>query len=616
MDFQVKKRYGAARIGEIFINNKKVITPNIIYLNTPRLKAPNFADILISNIEKKTQKPLLIVNNSIFSTIKNISKGDLQFSNYLVYLKDLANDINFSEINQNKKNIKNFFIITSNKDLIDESLINNKASFFIISNAYQLFVQHSKFVEYITELRRKIGYQKMIYVPCIGYPSNLALLTYMGIDFFDSISAILAARKNILLFSNVSYNKYELNEIPCSCPICNRFKYKPSELKFQQILKHNYYALFNEMKNVRNAIKQGSLRELLETRIRANPSVTAILRILERKYYNYLEERIPLVRKSQIIATSKDSLFRPEIKRFQERIMKRYRKPESTKILLLLPCSAKKPYSFSKSHKLFRERLNSLKNPYIVHELIITSPLGIVPRELDLIYPASSYDIPVIGIWDEDEKKIIRKLLQNYLEINHYYKIIIHLPEDIKKFIQNDLKDGVNTCVDDKPTSKKSLDKLLKELIKATDGYEHIKASNRKIENIKSIASYQLGNKLADSLIKDCNIKGKYPNLRIMYKNKQLGMFTQERGLISLTYDGGKRIVNHGKYWVKIYDDFILKGSVFAPGIKDSDEDIRIGDEVLVLKNNKLCAVGVALMNGIEMKESTHGEAVKTRHIR
>ena len=36
-----------------------------------------------------------------------------------------------------------------------------------------------------------------------------------------------------------------------------------------------------------------------------------------------------------------------------------------------------------------------------LHELIVTSPVGLVPRELENSYPASSYDIPVIGIWYE-----------------------------------------------------------------------------------------------------------------------------------------------------------------------------------------------------------------------
>ena len=92
-------------------------------------------------------------------------------------------------------------------------------------------------------------------------------------------------------------------------------------------------------------------------------------------------------------------------------------------------------------------------------------------------------------------------------------------------------------------------------------------------------------------------------------------MMTKERGFISLTMEGAKKIAHCGEYWVEIYDDFTLKGSIFAPGIKDADETVRIGDEVIVLQNKKMCAVGVAQMNGTEMKETDKGEAVKTRHI-
>ena len=52
-----------------------------------------------------------------------------------------------------------------------------------------------------------------------------------------------------------------------------------------------------------------------------------------------------------------------------------------------------------------------------------------------------------------------------------------------------------------------------------------------------------------------------------------------------------------------------------APGIKDADDEIRIGDEVFVTRNKKLCAVGVAQMNGEEMRELNQGEAIKIRHI-
>ena len=122
------------------------------------------------------------------------------------------------------------------------------------------------------------------------------------------------------------------------------------------------------------------------------------------------------------------------------------------------------------------------------------------------------------------------------------------------------------------------------------------------------------GKKIAENLIKNCEIKGKYPYQKIMNGNSQLGMITKERGLISLTINGAEKICKYNKYWVEIYNDFTLKGSVFAPGIKDADYEIRIGDEVIVTRKNKLCAVGVAQMNGEEMKQLKQGEAVKIRH--
>ena len=613
MQFSVNKRDGPARIGELVIKDKRVITPNILFVNTSRFKAPGFADFIITNKDLKTKKPTLKILGSMFSSPHVKDKNEPQISDYLFYPKDLPKEVHTSAIKLYKKNKVDCYIIPANKE-IDDALKDNPASLFIVANAFQLIKQQSRFVDFIVELREKIGYQKMIYLPCVGDPSSLALLTYLGIDLFDSTAAIQAARNNFLLFSTGWHSINEMGEIPCNCPSCNKFQGKPSEMKFQQILEHNYYALQNEMKRVRNAIINGCLRELVETRVRVNPGLTAMLRNLDFNHYEFLEERMPLVRSSQLIATTKESLYRPEIKRFQERVIDRYRKPKSTKILLLLPCSAKKPYSFSKSHKLFRESLYNLKNPYVVHEVIITSPLGVVPRELELTYPASAYDIPVTGVWDEDEKKMIRRLLKRYLELNTYEKVIVHLPGAVREFITDLIKNPVNTCVDDNPTSEKSLEKLSSALEKTVESYDRIDAKTRLKEDLESLASYQFGRGTAKKLLTDCHIKGRYPELKIFYKDKQLGMITQQRGLISLTLEGASRIVESKHHWIDIYDDFALIGSVFAPGIKDADESIRIGDEVVVLKNKKLCAVGVALMNGNEMKESSRGEAVKIRH--
>jgi archaeosine synthase len=189
----------------------------------------------------------------------------------------------------------------------------------------------------------------------------------------------------------------------------------------------------------------------------------------------------------------------------------------------------------------------------------------------------------------------------------------MHIPRAMQQFVADLLKNPVSTCIDS-PTSAESLDELSNVLQKTTRMQKRVGPSQRAYENIKALACYQMSKPLAEHLLKDCTIRGKYPYQKIMLKNTQLGMVTEERGLISLTMEGGKRLASAEQYWIEIFDDFPLKGSVFVPGIKDADESIRIGDEVLVRKNKCLCGVGVALMNGTEMKELTHGEAVKIRH--
>ena len=62
---------------------------------------------------------------------------------------------------------------------------------------------------------------------------------------------------------------------------------------------------------------------------------------------------------------------------------------------------------------------------------------------------------------------------------------------------------------------------------------------------------------------------------------------------------------------------FILKGAdVMAPGIVDADEEIKEGDFVFVVEENygRPLAIGIALMNGREMKEKNRGKAVKIIH--
>src|SRR5947199_8932381 len=131
-----------------------------------------------------------------------------------------------------------------------------------------------------------------------------------------------------------------------------------------------------------------------------------------------------------MLAYAPESLARPEIIRFRRRIRERYAKPPSTSVLLLLPCSARKPYSTSRSHRRFRDAVLATANPSAVHEVIVTSPLGLIPRELERFYPAGAYDIPVTGDWSRDEGAMVTDDLRAFLAANRYETGVAHLASE------------------------------------------------------------------------------------------------------------------------------------------------------------------------------------------
>ncbi len=572
MGLRILKQDGPARIGENNIDKNKIKTPNILFIDNKRFRSPIFSEIILTNEKKQNNKPKIF-----FSKENRIYEDFLNDENNLLEIDD--------------------------KEI------------YAIKYAKQLFTNPTKFVYEIIEKRKEIGPEKILYVPSIAEPKNLSLLTYLGIDLFDSTNAIVNARDKIMFFKNGNKKTKDMKENSCICPICIKSNKKPDEMDFEEILYHNYYILFSELKNIRNSIRNNSLRNLVEQRIKADSNLTTVLRIIDDKYYNYLEEKTPIKSKNTLYANSIESMNRPEIKRFQNRAINRYKKPESAKILLLLPCSKKKPYSFSKSHSFFKRTINSIKNQYVIHELIVTSPVGIVPRELELIYPACNYDIPVTGTWFEHEKQMINYLLKEYIKKNEYDFVISHLKKDMIDFIKKIVKIDYKTCVDH-PTSKESLDLLKNTLNDITKKYDKVDRFKRVNEDVQSFASYHFGKKTAEKLLKNAKIKGRYPYQKIMKDNKQIGMIVKEKGKISLTLDGAKILFKEKKNIVNISDDFELVGSVFAPGIKNADEEIRIGDEVIVQKKNNLIAVGSAIMNGKDMKNLKFGEAVKIRHIK
>ena len=604
--FEVLERNGLARIGKWILKeqNAEIKTPNIMFISDHRIRAPEEAEILLSNKKLAGDKPFIIGSEGLFS---NSEKGitDYTVSPHLIYPLSQVELNEFAAKVNKEKFASKIFVVTGKGEAVAKAVEGIEAEVFVLANALQLVKKPNVFIQTIVNLRKAIGYQKLIYTPGLGSPNHIALLIHIGIDLFDSVSLILNAKLGYFLTAHGKINNEEIDEGFCYCPSC-----LDKKRDYDSLLVHNYYASLSELKVVRNAIRNTRLRELVEQRIRSEPWMVSVLRTLDTGYYSFQERYFP-VTGGELIAASNDSLFRPEIVRFRERVKERYKKPPHKKVLLFLPCSAKKPYSFSRTHKAFRRAIAECGNRSVVHEVIITSPLGVVPREVELFYPAQQYDIPVSRTWSRDEISMIGESILEFLKTNDYEAIVVHLPPDYG-FVHDFLDGFTNTC-DDRPTSSSSLQRLKDVLTEKVKTYEKVNRQTELRENMTSFARFQFGN-AGEALIRDAIIKGRYPNLRIFRDGKQIGMLVGERGMISLTLEGGRILAEQNAYRVKI-DDFKPKGNIFAVGVADADRDIRIGDDVVVLREEELVGVGVAAMSPKEMVESDRGEAVRIRHL-
>ncbi len=460
----------------------------------------------------------------------------------------------------------------------------------VLDKSLDLYQNPRIFIEEFIKFREEIGYQAALYLPGIALPHNLAILFYMGVDILDSSRAALLSSENYFLTSDGAWPADEIGEDECHCS--------------DSLYNHNMQMLLTEMHKVRGQISRGTLREYVEYKAKTSPKLVEILRRFDGQYYDFQEKRFP-ISGANFRATTRLALSRPDIQRFRKRIIERYRKPAVPKVLVLLPCSAKKPYSDSKSHYYFRNAIRNSGVSMDVHEVIITSPLGLVPRELELYYPAQNYDIPVTGQWFEDEKVMINNLLNKYLDINKYEHIINHLGDE------NLLDIDALVTTDGPPKSDASLKKLQTTLADITEGSKST-WKERSIQEICSMAMFQFGPK-AEQMFQGAVVKGRYPKLRIFQGKEQVASISHITGMLIPTLEGSKFLVEKDIHTVKIAD-FEITGNVFAVGVDDADPNIRVGDEVAVVRDGKLAACGTARMNGEEMVQSNRGEAVRARH--
>ncbi len=142
-----------------------------------------------------------------------------------------------------------------------------------------------------------------------GHPLILAFACLLGIDLFDSAYYALSARRGkYLLQSGQSFDLKSMKEVACNCPICSRFT--PKEFSERELALHNLYVIQEELRTIKQAIREERIWELVEQRIKAHPSLLdAYLQL--KKYGKFLERFEPLSRRKGVFYLGQESNVRP-----------------------------------------------------------------------------------------------------------------------------------------------------------------------------------------------------------------------------------------------------------------------------------------------------------------
>ncbi|HEV2428891.1 MAG TPA: DUF5591 domain-containing protein, partial [Thermoplasmata archaeon] len=471
-------------------------------------------------------------------------------------------------------------------------------------------------VRAVAELRERLGAEPILWAPRVALPNRLALLAYLGVDLVDSTETLWQASEDRLITSALGEIDPEAAALEglCDCSACRSGAPRSGG-------EHAEDELSRELRLVRTAIRTGRLRELVEARTASDPALSVMLRQADRLAGALLEERSPVTGAGIRGYVLKESHRRPEVRRFRARFLERYRPPPSKQVLLLVPCSKTKPYRNSRSHRRLARALEGLPNLPRLHVVSVTSPLGLVPREIEDLPPARHYDIPVTGDWDEEERGWVRTALAHLLKGAPYRRILVHLDPREYGFLEETFgaaPDRIRTLADDRTTSAEALRSLRAAATEALSGSTAVAGGALATvrEELESLAALQFGRPAAEALFRPpVRLHGRPWFQRITDGGgRDLATWQESRGLFQLTVAGGVRLQTVRALEVEVRADVPMKGDLFVPGVEHADPLIRAGDAVCLVRGGSLLAVGEAEMSGRMMQELSKGLAVHLRH--
>lgn len=290
---EIIRHCGPARLGRLHYNDSKIQTPNF-FLNLIKGIDINH-DIYLAASDLKTKKKPVVYDCGSFYQRTNFKIADVEKilpDEHVGFNvpRSIAEAAVERTVEFAKKHPKQGAVIQGSKyiDLREKCARGlEDRPLLLIANGAKLAKNPKLLVEIVTRVREIISPNSALYFP-FAPPHFFYLLAYMGIDLFDSADCILKAAEKKFITTRGFLELQGLKELPCSCEVCK--SKTPSELDFDDILTHSVNITKQILKEIREAIRSDSLRELVEEKASCSAASMVALRLLDREKQDFLEK--------------------------------------------------------------------------------------------------------------------------------------------------------------------------------------------------------------------------------------------------------------------------------------------------------------------------------------
>ncbi len=281
----------------------------------------------------------------------------------------------------------------------------------------------------IVTCRKGIPIERPLHLFGAGHPSMFALAVSLGCDLFDSAAYALYAREGRYMTENGTWRLDQMDYFPCSCPQCSSqtpegLRRKPAKEREIFLAEHNLHVCMAELRRIKQAIRDGRLWEHTEMRLHAHPALLSALKRV-RNHEDFLETYSPTAKSSGFFYFDSVGLARPEITHYRKRLAERYSTPEKAKVLFLVPQTRNKPFHKAPEFKKIRQlqRILGAERAEQVHVCVYCAPFGVVPLELDEVYPLSQHEatLPL----DLETVQYVADQTVQYIQRNDYQAVTL-----------------------------------------------------------------------------------------------------------------------------------------------------------------------------------------------